>query len=119
MSIKKYDILAVPKPRMTRSDKWKKRPETARYWAFKDEVRLKKVSVPEGGAHITFVMPMTKGWSNKKKAEMNGKPHQMKPDWDNLAKALFDAIYEDDAHIHDVRVSKIWGEKGEIWIKED
>ena len=118
MSRKIYDIVPVPKPRMTRSDRWKTRPSTARYWAFKEEVRLKRVKVPEKGAHITFVMPVPKSWAKRKKAEYLGKPHQQKPDVDNLVKALLDAIYDDDAHVWDVRATKIWGEVGKIVVEE-
>ncbi len=118
MSRKIYDIVPVPKPRMTRSDRWKTRPSTERYWAFKEEVRLKRVNVPEKGAHITFVMPVPKSWTKKKKAEHLGKPHQQKPDVDNLVKALLDAIYDDDAHVWDVRATKIWGEVGKIVVEE-
>lgn len=35
-----------------------------------------------------------------------------------MMKALMDAIYENDAHIWDVRVSKSWGETGRIIIEE-
>jgi len=112
-----YNIVPVPKPRMTRSDKWKKRPPVLRYFAFKDEVRLKKVHVNECGDHITFVIPMPNSWSKKKKAEYDGKPHQQKPDKDNLEKALLDAIYDEDSHVWDSRVSKVWGYEGKIIIK--
>lgn len=54
----------------------------------------------------------------KKRQEMTGKPHQQKPDKDNLEKALMDAIYADDAHIWDSRVTKRWGEAGQIIIVE-
>lgn len=55
-----YDITPVTKPRMTRSDKWKKRKCTSQYWAFKDEVRLNGLSIPESGYHIIFILPMPK-----------------------------------------------------------
>lgn len=117
----KYPITPVPKPRMTRSDKWKAgkdcRPPVARYWAFKDEVRLRKVFVPESDYHITFVVPMPGSWTLEKKAEMCGQPHQQKPDKDNLEKALLDAIYEDDCRVWDGRVTKVWGVTGEIIIE--
>ncbi|WP_334254054.1 RusA family crossover junction endodeoxyribonuclease [Mannheimia indoligenes] len=116
--IREYRITPMGKPRMTRSDKWKQRPEVLRYREFKDEVRLNKVSLPESGYHITFVLPMPKSWSKKKKAEMDGKPHQQKPDKDNLEKALLDALFDDDCRIWDGRVSKVWGETGKIIIKE-
>lgn len=113
-----YKITPVGKPRMTRADKWKKRPEVLRYRAFCDEVRLLGVELPESGSHVTFILPMPSSWSKKKRAELNGRPHQQKPDVDNLTKSLLDALFEDDAHIWDVWVSKLWGETGRIIIEE-
>lgn len=80
----KYLITPVGKPRMTRADKWKQRPPVMRYRMFCDEARLHGIRVPENGAHITFVLPMPKSWSKKKRAAMDGQPHQQKPDLDNL-----------------------------------
>ncbi len=37
---------------------------------------------------------------------MNGQAHQQKPDADNMIKALMDALFTDDAHIWDFRVTK-------------
>ncbi|WP_318155968.1 RusA family crossover junction endodeoxyribonuclease [Citrobacter freundii] len=84
--MKVYDITPMGKPRMTRADKWKKRPEVLRYRAFCDEVRLQGVELPESGSHVTFMLPMPASWSKKKRAELNGKPHQAKPDFDNMMK---------------------------------
>jgi len=112
-----YEIEPMGKPRMTQRDKWAKRPAVLRYRAFKDECRLKRVELPSGGAHVTFVIPMPKSWSKKKRAEMNGKPHQQKPDLDNLAKALMDAVHDDDAGIWSMCLSKGWGESGPIKIE--
>lgn len=111
-----FTITPMGKPRMTRADKWKKRPEVMRYRAFCDEVRLNNIPFPEAGGHITFILPMPQSWSKKKREQFNGKPHQSKPDFDNLIKALSDAIFADDAHIWDCRVTKLWGEKGQIII---
>lgn len=114
-----YNITPVPKPRMTQSDRWKKRPAVVRYWNYKDEVRLNKVFVPESGSHITFILPMPKSWSKKKKIEMDGKPHQSTPDKDNLEKALLDAIFDEDKKVWDSRVTKQWGKEGKIIVIED
>lgn len=114
--VKEYLITPVPKPRMTRSDKWKNRGCVLRYREFKDQVKSNGIEVPESGYHITFVLPMPKSWSKKKQEEMNGQPHQQKPDKDNLEKALLDAVFTDDCRIWDGRVSKIWGETGKIII---
>lgn len=113
----RYPITPVPKPRMTRGDQWKKRPATARYWAFKDEVRIRGVVLPEDGANVLFIMPMPASWSKKKKAEMDGMMHKQKPDLDNLMKALGDAVYDDDSRISSLSgLGKVWGKEGAIVI---
>lgn len=111
-----YSIVPNTKPRMTRSDRWKQRPCVMKYWAFKDEVKLHKVELPDS-YHVIFVLPMPK-WTKKKRAELDGQPHRQTPDKDNLEKALLDAIYGDDSHVWDGRVTKLWGVKGQIIVKE-
>lgn len=116
--MKTYAITPVPKPRMTVRDKWAKRPAVLRYRAYCDEVRHNNISLPECGHHVTFVLAMPQSWSKKKRGEWAGKPHKQRPDADNLLKALMDAIYAEDCSVWDVRVSKIWGETGQILIGE-
>lgn len=113
-----YNIVPVAKPRMTHADRRIPRPAVQKYWAFKAEVQLRKVEVPEAGAWIIFKLPMPKSWSKKKRAEMCGLPHQQTPDTDNLTKALLDSVYKNDAHIWDYRVSKRWAETGSIEVTE-
>ena len=100
---------------MTQRDKWAKRDCVARYWAFKDEVRLRGVTVNNGDT-IIFHIPMPKSWSKKKRQEHDGQYHQAKPDLDNLQKALLDAIYDDDAHIAHTTVIKLWSNEPGISI---
>lgn len=114
---KVFNIIPVAKPRMTQRDKWQKRDCVMRYRQFKDEVRLLGVKVPESDYHITFYIPMPQSWSEKKKRSWNGTPHQQRPDKDNLEKALLDALFSDDSHIWDGRVTKRWGYEGKIIIK--
>ena len=116
-SVMEYSITPTPKPRMTQRDKWKKRPATLKYFAFKDECRLKGVYLPKCGAHITFVIPMPKSWSKKKKESQNNSAHQQRPDVDNLLKALMDAVYGEDCGVYDVRISKYWGINGKIIVE--
>lgn len=98
---KTYTITPVAKPRMTGRDRWARRPEVLRYWAFKDEVLKKGLTFPWRGAHIIFNIPMPKGWSEKKKLKMDGQPHEQKRknDLDNLMKALGDSVYGEDSYI--------------------
>lgn len=114
--MKQYDITPTPKPRMTQQDRWKKRPPVLRYHAFCDHVRLLGVTLPFCDYHVIFVLPMPNSWSKKKRAEMNGKPHQVRPDKDNLEKALLDAIFDEDCKVWDGRATKVWGESGKIII---
>ncbi len=113
-----YFIVPVAKPRMTRSDKWRKRPATAKYWHFVDLCRVNRVELPCFGAHVTFILPMRASWSKKKRAVMDGKPHMSRPDLSNLLKALEDAIYQEDSVIYDVWIEKRWGIEGKILVEE-
>ncbi len=76
------------------------------------------MTLPESGAHITFIMPMPESWSKKKKRNADGKPHRLKTrnDIDNLTKGLLDALFQEDGHIWDIKITKKWGKAGEIWI---
>lgn len=112
-----YNITPVPKPRMTRADKWKKRKCVQRYWDFKDKVRESGLTIPECGSHVTFLIPMPASWSKKKRKELAGTRHQSRPDVDNLMKGLMDAIFDEDAHIWNTEITKVWGEAGAIVVE--
>ena len=111
-----YQITPVPKPRMTQRDRWKKRHCVLRYRAFADQVRAANIQIHEHGEYIRFYLPMPRSWNKKKKQQMALTPHQQKPDIDNLIKALLDAVFDDDSHIHDIRAKKMWAYKGAIGI---
>jgi len=113
-----YAITPVPKPRMTKSDRWKKRPAVIKYWYFKDSCKELNIKLPEENFHVHFILPMPKSWSKKKRNKMNKQPHKQRPDKDNLEKALLDAIFDEDSMISDSRVSKWWGEQGAIIIEK-
>jgi len=49
---------------------------------------------------------------------MDGQPHQVRPDKDNLEKSLLDAVFSEDCTVWDSRVTKLWGEAGAIIITE-
>jgi Holliday junction resolvase RusA-like endonuclease len=59
---------------------------------------------------------MPASWPEARRAAMIGKPHANKPDIDNLIKALLDAVFRDDAHVHTIHAEKVWGESGEIRV---
>lgn len=115
----KLSIVPVPKPRMTQSDRWRSRPCTERYWRYKDELKILwgDRELPDTYWAI-FTVPMPKSWSKKKCLEMDGKPHKVKADADNLGKGFQDALWNDDSGIWDVRFTKYWGTEGSIEIKQ-
>ena len=115
--MQKYDIQPVPAPRMTRSDKWKKRPCVMRYFAFRDAVKAAKIQL-QSPCKITFYVPMPESWSERKRKDFDGKPHMNKPDADNLLKALLDSVFDDDAHMWSVAVEKRWAREGSITVQK-
>lgn len=110
-----FDIKPVPKPRMTRADKWKKRPIVLHYWAYKAELRLKAntkgLKNLSGKLDLHFSIPIPESWSNKKRIEFNGKPHQPLDgtDIDNLVKGVLDTFEYNDSFVYDVHATKHWG----------
>jgi Holliday junction resolvase RusA-like endonuclease len=109
-----YPIIPISAPRQTRADQWKDppRPPVARYRAYRDELRLRQVTVPSPFHHVVFILPKPSSWSQKQRAAQEGMPHQQKPDKDNLEKALLDAVFGEDSHVWDGRATKLWGEIG-------
>ena len=113
-----YKITPVPKPRQTRSDKWKTRDCVMRYRAFKDEIRAKGLRIDGDTVDVVFGIPMPKSWSKKKRALLCGLPHSSVPDLDNLIKSLLDATNTDDKRIWKITACKYWGETGFIMLKD-
>lgn len=120
----RYTFLINPigKPRMTRRDKWAKRPCVMRYRAWKDEMwaleklsglNLRKATPVE--VEVIALFPMPQSWSTKKRYEMKGAPHRQKPDADNVLKAVLDALWpNDDQKIAGTSCRKRWAEAGSI-----
>ena len=112
---KKFYIDPLPKPRMTRADRWKKRPCVIRYWEYKTELQAKLdicgIKIDDV-IKVEFGVPMPKSWSKKKKKDMDQKPHQQRPDVDNLMKGLMDALFQEDSHIHTIHAKKVWSNNG-------
>lgn len=118
--LKRIKIIPVAAPRMTRADRYLKRPEVLRYFDFKDELYWlvgKSIKLIGNPLSLLFEIPMPKSWSKEKRALHNGQPHKSKPDLDNLIKAFQDALLEDDSHIYEYgSMKKIWSTEGAISI---
>lgn len=112
-----FTIPGVPigKPRMTQRDKWQQRPAVVKYRTWADSARLalkQRGGLPEGadpiGIHCNAVFPLPASWSKKKRLELAGEYHQSKPDADNIAKAVMDALFKEDSGIAFETVVKRW-----------
>jgi len=107
-----FAVTPMGKPRMVKSDSWKKRPEVQNYWRYKDMIKNTakgaKFVMPECNYWLVCYIPMAKSWTKKKKAVLDDQPHKQRPDKDNIEKGLLDALCEEDSHIWDGRVTKIW-----------
>jgi Holliday junction resolvase RusA-like endonuclease len=101
---------------MTQRDKWAKRPSVLRYRRFKDQVRLRRVALPQP-CSVVFWMPMPPSWPLARRLAHAGQPHRVRPDLDNLLKALCDAVHQEDAHLYDIRAEKRWAGNGKGCIE--
>lgn len=107
----------------------KKRKTVKRYIEYKKNLKCLLLAegireLPDEIEAITFLMPIPDPAIGSKKIREEklsriGKPHQQKPDWDNLIKPIFDAGGTDDSHVWRCgEVKKLWTEfgKGKIII---
>jgi Holliday junction resolvase RusA-like endonuclease len=106
----------VPKPRMTKSDKWKQRPVVLKYWAFKDafilDARLAgfKSDMTPLMLEVIAYIAMPNSWSKQKKLDHAGQPHTTRPgpDADNILKAVADSLVAEDVTIYRKTIEKRW-----------
>lgn len=73
-------------------------------------------NLPNSGAHIIFHIPVSRSWPKYKKKAYHDKPHEHKPDWDNLAKAFQEPLLKQDSTVWNCEVSKFWTNSEEGWI---
>jgi Holliday junction resolvase RusA-like endonuclease len=112
-----FNIDPIPKPRMTKNSAYL----YTDYWNYKKELlrQAKELNytLPDILSDITFVIAMPPSWPTKKKILMDRKPHQQRPDLDNLLKSFFDSLAMEDKQIHTLKnVRKIWGLTGQIIV---
>ncbi len=110
----KFTIPGEPigKPRMTRSDKWKRRECVLRYRDWADKARLATSGRLPPTLHILrlscaayFCPPAS--WSKKKQSACLGQLHRSKPDADNVLKCL-DALFPEDCGLAALAIEKRW-----------
>lgn len=114
-------LLRIPDSKIKTAGVLQVKSRIERYERYKAVLRAlansKKLTLPDSGIRVYFGIEMPDSWSERKKAEHDGKPHQAKPDLDNLMKALKDALCVSDQHIWDERGTKLWSRTGYIEIR--
>lgn len=105
-----------PKPRMVQSDKWRKRPVVQKYWEYKDALRKEYPHELPESLYLSFAIQMPKSWTKRKKEQLRHKPHQQKPDVDNLVKAVMDCLSDEDSGVYKVHAQKYWADEGSVQI---
>jgi Holliday junction resolvase RusA-like endonuclease len=120
---------AIPKARAGRNGQQSFTPK--RNAAFEANIRaIGAVAMAKAGqapscdacrVEMAFERCIPKSWSKKKALEMRGLPITGRPDIDNLAKAILDALngvtYEDDAQVSDLHVTRRWGETDSVRVR--
>lgn len=119
--ILEINLNPCPAPRQTKRDIWKPSPIVIRYRAWRDAFIYSLPSELRSGPPeilgVLFQIQMPPSWSERKCVEMDGKPHQQKPDLDNLLKAILDAWRKDDSKTWKItELEKRWARKGKILI---
>ena len=124
--VKKYilNINPIAKPRMVRSDKWKKRKAVTRYWKYSDTLNRLAFEnhmppLPVRIRSLFFFLPIPTSWTKVKKQKYINLEHTVRPDLDNLVKAFQDCLCQDDSHIAVIShgLGKFWSEKPRIEIE--
>ena len=106
------------KPRMVKSDRWRKRSCVLRYWQIKDELNRQLGDFKLSNCfYVQFQIKMPDSWSKKKKEQMFMQPHQQKPDNSNCLKALEDMILKDDSSVWFTISTKVWYNETRVIIK--
>lgn len=72
---------------------------------------------PPWSLQVTAVRAMPRSWSKRRRGEMAGTWCASKPDADNIAGAVMDALFENDAAVVEVACRKVWGPSPELRIE--
>lgn len=69
------------------------------------------------GVKIIATIAMPQSWSKKRKGDMDGRHSDSKPDVDNLAGSVLDALFpDDDKRVVSLFCRKVWGYEGSMEI---
>lgn len=112
----RFVVRGVPvgKPRMTKRDKWKRRPCVLRYRAWADAARAaaglidKALLTHPTEVIFTAYMPIAARHRKGMRELMRGTACTVKPDRDNIDKALCDALFANDHFVFAGAQKKLW-----------
>lgn len=114
-----YQLLGVPKPlsrpRFSKGHVYneQKSEMLIDYLSIKNQHGKKSLFRDPLHLDITFIFEIPKSYSIKRKSLIINKPHQVRPDIDNLLKYIMDvctgALYTDDKLITSISAEKIYG----------
>lgn len=123
-----FVVYGAPKgkgrPRMTKSGHVYTPQQTIDY---EEKVRIAWKKSAKGrkmtgalSVEILVFFETPKSWSMKKKTEMMGKFAEKKPDIDNIAKIILDALnklaYHDDSQVVAISCQKMWGTESKVHV---
>ena len=99
--------------RQTQADRWKQRPAVLAYRAWCDLARkCAGGKVPPAECveelRITAYYVPPGSWSKPQRAAAIGGKMRTKPDWDNIGKAVCDALWKQDEALGDASVKRRW-----------
>jgi Holliday junction resolvase RusA-like endonuclease len=108
----------IGKPRMTNRDKFAERECVVKYWQYKERLqaffRKNRLDLDDGVLHFRCEFSFPKSYSKKKRKLLLNKPHQVKPDIDNIAKGIMDSVLKNDSTVWKLSAEKFWGESDKI-----
>lgn len=104
------------RPRATRRGSVYTPKETVSFERTVGQIAMQHFAKPlEGPLRVTIraTFEPAASWSKKKTAALINRPHVQRPDLDNCAKAVLDALnriaWADDGQVAEITVSKVWG----------
>lgn len=112
-----FEFPAVGKPRMTQRDRWKVRNVVAAYRAWCDSVRGEIRNRPPPPSERIVRLDWVAGFalpasmSKACRAQFLHALHRVRPDRDNIDKAILDTLFESDQHIACGSMLKVWVER--------
>ena len=113
-------MAALGKPRMTRRDKWARRPCVVEYRHWCDMLRAACPRVPEAASVYTLEVIATyappASWSKARRVAAIGMHKRTRPDGDNILKGVTDALWADDSAVGDQIVRRRYGERDQAEV---